>query len=131
MAASGSAVPRMRWPMDQARSSRDFMPSGDEQFERLEVQPRIGWRKTGGARRADAEFEGIADFCRLRAPGAIVRDQRRSDHSEVAVAVAEFDRHRVDEIGRGIVGDEMAHELGRDVPRRRRMAGEIVERRTP
>ena len=101
------------------------------EIESLQVKPWVVRLKTGRSRRGDDKFERRADLAALRSPGAVVRDERRDDDRKVAVAVLKPPRECGDEIGRRVVGDEMAHELHRDMLRRRGMPGEIVEHRAP
>ena len=61
-----------------------------QETQRLQVKPWVVRLKSGRPRRGDDEFERRANLAALRRPGAVVRDERRDDHREVAVAVLNF-----------------------------------------
>ena len=116
------APPGMRWAMDQARSSRRFHALGRgpgvadigkavgagglpqrhaEQIERLKIEVRARAAENRVARAAPTmNSSGVRILLGSAAQARSSDDERRRDDVEIAVAVAEFLRQRVDEIGR-------------------------------
>ena len=80
-------------------------------------------------RRATIHSPGRLSLSRGDAQASGAVDQRLRDFLQVAVGVEEALGQPLDQRRRRIVGNEMARELGRDMLRGRRMAGEIGEHR--